>query len=70
MTLDDIDAKNMLRGKQLGFSDLQISSLLLGSYGENDIRTKRLGYASGAISPFVKQIDTLAAEYPAQIIYI
>ena len=70
MTLDDIDAKNMLRGKQLGFSDLQISSLLLGNYGENDIRTKRLGYASGAISPFVKQIDTLAAEYPAQIIYI
>ena len=70
MTLDDIDAKIMLRGKQLGFSDLQISSLLLENYGENDIRNKLLGYASGAISPFVKQIDTLAAEYPAQIIYI
>lgn len=53
------------RAKQLGFSDKQIS--LTVDKDKFDIRNlrKRLG-----IQPFVKQIDTLAAEYPAQTNYL
>ena len=53
------------RAKQLGFSDKQIS-LTVGK-DKFDIRNlrKKLG-----IQPFVKQIDTLAAEYPAKTNYL
>jgi len=57
----------MLEAKQLGFSDAQISKLLVGGPTEDQVRTKRKGLD---IKPFVKQIDTLAAEYPAQTNYL
>lgn len=69
-TLESIDAETFLRAKQLGFSDNQISRLLDGDRGSRRgysamlatrARRKELG-----IEPFTKQIDTLAAEYPAQ----
>ncbi len=51
--------------KQHGFSDLQIGrSLGLDELQARDLR-KNYGLA-----PFVKQIDTLAAEYPAQTNYL
>jgi len=55
----------LLQAKQLGFSDKQLSIIFNVSY--LDVKRKRdeLG-----IRPAVKQIDTLAAEYPAQTNYL
>ena len=55
----------LLEAKQFGFSDTQIAEITHGT--ETEIRSlrERLG-----ITPHVKQIDTLAAEYPAQTNYL
>ncbi len=60
----DLSAKNVRRGKQLGFSDQQIATIRRCSAEEIRALRKELG-----IVPYVKQIDTLAAEYPAQTNY-
>ncbi|KAA6344435.1 Carbamoyl-phosphate synthase large chain, partial [termite gut metagenome] len=61
----------LLRAKQQGFSDFQIARALWKDKMEdshiNDIRQYRMKLA---IVPVVKQIDTLAAEYPAQTNYL
>ncbi len=58
--------KNILvNSKQAGFSDLQISKILCCE--EQEVREMRLNYG---IHPVVKQIDTLAAEFPAQTNYL
>ena len=67
MSLDTTNAEQLLDAKQLGFSDIQIASLMQGGSSEQDVRAKRKGWN---IKPFVKQIDTLAAEYPAQTNYL
>ncbi len=51
--------------KRVGFSDPQIAALLDSS--ERIIRKMRSNYG---LKPFVKQIDTLAGEYPAQTNYL
>jgi carbamoyl-phosphate synthase large subunit len=53
------------RAKRLGFSDIQIAKTLKKS--ENKIRKFR---KKNGIIPVVKQIDTLAAEWPAQTNYL
>lgn len=60
-----IDAELMRQAKKYGFSDKQIA--LLTGKNEAAIRTirKKMG-----IVPVVKQIDTLAAEYPAKTNYL
>ena len=60
-----IDFDLMKEAKQNGFSDLQIAELVHST--ENEVRVKRklLG-----VLPVVKQIDTMAAEYPAQTNYL
>ncbi|KAL7882173.1 hypothetical protein AOLI_G00090220 [Acnodon oligacanthus] len=55
----------LLKSKQEGFSDRQIGQALGSSEGE--VRTLRLSHN---IRPWVKQIDTLAAEYPAVTNYL
>jgi len=57
--------------KQLGFSDFQIARLVFNDkkYDENMLKIRRLRKKQGII-PFVKQIDTLAAEYPAKTNYL
>uniref|UniRef100_A0A8C5HYZ9 Carbamoyl-phosphate synthase [ammonia], mitochondrial n=1 Tax=Gouania willdenowi TaxID=441366 RepID=A0A8C5HYZ9_GOUWI len=55
----------LLRAKQNGFSDRQVGKIL--GYSENQARDLRL---SLDIRPWVKQIDTLAAEYPAMTNYL
>ena len=55
----------LLRAKQLGFSDKQIGIAL--DKEELDIRDLRKHYH---LEPCVRQIDTLAAEYPAQTNYL
>ncbi|WP_243348790.1 carbamoyl-phosphate synthase (glutamine-hydrolyzing) large subunit [Parabacteroides sp. FAFU027] len=73
-TFDKIESlpANLLRhAKQQGFSDFQIGRLIVGKGDEdvslNAVRDYR---KSLGITPVVKQIDTLAAEYPAQTNYL
>jgi len=63
----------LLKSKQLGFSDFQIARLVFKSEDsdiENDLLKVRNHRIKNSIVPFVKQIDTLAAEYPAQTNYL
>uniref|UniRef100_A0A3Q1C6V0 carbamoyl-phosphate synthase (ammonia) n=1 Tax=Amphiprion ocellaris TaxID=80972 RepID=A0A3Q1C6V0_AMPOC len=55
----------LLMAKQNGFSDQQVGQILGSSEGK--ARELRLTYG---IKPWVKQIDTLAAEYPAMTNYL
>ncbi len=55
----------LLEAKRAGFSDCQIAKNL--DCHDDDVRRMRKNYG---IKPCVKQIDTLAAEYPAQTNYL
>jgi len=61
----DLPPSLLREAKQKGFSDLQIATLT-GS-GEEAIRRRRKKLG---IVPCVKQVDTLAAEYPAKTNYL
>lgn len=64
--LEDEDAKALIaEAKRLGFSDKQIS--LLSKVRLDDTRSKRL---SSIGLPVVRQIDTVAAEWPARTNYL
>ena len=62
---DTLSKELLLKAKQLGFSDKQLS--LIFTKNQIDIRELRKKLH---IIPVVKQIDTLAAEYPAQTNYL
>lgn len=64
-SLKDITKVEMLQAKSCGFSDKQIGQLL--NTTEDEVRAKR---KSLGVLPVVKQIDTLAGEYPAQTNYL
>jgi len=64
-TLSTLPATTLLQAKKSGFSDLQIGSKVGSS--EREVRAARLSYG---ISPYVKQIDTMAAEFPAATNYL
>ncbi len=53
------------RAKQAGFSDEQIA--LLCGVEESEVRNWRL---NDGLVPFIRQIDTMAGEYPAQTNYL
>ena len=57
--------------KGAGFSDFQLARLVLkkGVMEENVLKVREYRKNAGII-PYVKQIDTLAAEYPAQTNYL
>lgn len=55
----------MQTAKRQGFSDAQIAGLVNGK--EDDVRALRKALG---ITPFVKRIDTLAAEFPAHTNYL
>ncbi|KAG9245709.1 carbamoyl-phosphate synthase-like protein arginine-specific large chain [Calycina marina] len=55
----------IMKAKKLGFGDKQIA-LAVGST-ENEVRARRKNFG---ITPFVKKIDTLAAEFPADTNYL
>lgn len=55
----------MHTAKRQGFADLQIANLVAGKEGE--VRALRKAYG---ITPYVKRIDTLAAEFPAHTNYL
>jgi carbamoyl-phosphate synthase/aspartate carbamoyltransferase len=64
-TVDNISPAIFRRAKELGFSDKQLATFW--SSNENHVRRARLEYN---IMPFVKQIDTVAAEFPAYTNYL
>ncbi|CAE6458358.1 unnamed protein product [Rhizoctonia solani] len=64
-SLKAIDGELMHRAKKMGFSDQQIASLTNSTEAEARAHRKSLG-----VTPFVKRIDTLAAEYPAHTNYL
>jgi carbamoyl-phosphate synthase large subunit len=53
------------QSKKLGFSDKQIAII----YGKEELAVRELRKKL-SVFPFIKQIDTLAAEYPAQTNYL
>ncbi len=69
-SLPDIDLSD---AKKLGFSDFQIARIVLKSTSlqmEEGLLKVRKHRISRNILPVVKQIDTLAGEFPAQINYL
>jgi len=64
----------LLEAKQMGFSDFQLARLVLKNpdTGKTDDEMMQLRRyrQSRQIVPYVKQIDTLAAEHPAQTNYL
>jgi carbamoyl-phosphate synthase large subunit len=72
-SLPALDDSLLLQAKKEGFSDFQIARLVLKSSNKainNDLLTVRDWRKSKNILPSVKQIDTLAGEYPAQTNYL
>ncbi|MEG2864951.1 MAG: carbamoyl-phosphate synthase (glutamine-hydrolyzing) large subunit [Mucinivorans sp.] len=71
--LESIPTALLREVKQKGFSDFQIARTVLHSLDmgmEQAIAHVRQWRISRGITPWVKQIDTLAAEYPAQTNYL
>ena len=71
--IKDIPQDLLKLAKQQGFSDFQIAKAVLkqnlGNGDEANLKVRALRNEYG-IKPVVKQIDTLAAEYPAQTNYL
>nr|NVI70405.1 rudimentary [Cucujiformia] len=64
-TQDQLNQKILLKSKQLGFSDKQIGQAVKST--EQAIRNMRQDFD---VKPYVKQIDTVAAEWPATTNYL
>ncbi len=62
---EKISPITLRKAKEMGFSDFQIGKATGIDMSEVRIRRKELG-----ILPVIKQIDTLAAEYPAETNYL
>ncbi|KAI2640458.1 putative carbamoyl-phosphate synthase arginine-specific large chain [Hypomontagnella submonticulosa] len=64
-TIDGLKRDLLLKAKKMGFSDKQIANAVKSN--EDAVRALRL---SMDIRPWVKKIDTLAAEFPANTNYL
>ncbi|KAF9970688.1 hypothetical protein BGZ73_006562 [Actinomortierella ambigua] len=64
-TPNDLPVSMLRHAKQLGFSDRQIAQAI----ASNELSVRRMRVDAG-ITPFVKQIDTVAAEFPAFTNYL
>ncbi|MEG1793987.1 MAG: carbamoyl-phosphate synthase (glutamine-hydrolyzing) large subunit [Rikenellaceae bacterium] len=72
-SIADVPNDKLLLAKQLGFSDFQLARAILKSSNEEietDLLRVRTHRKEQGIVPVIKQIDTLAAEYPAQTNYL
>ena len=72
-SLESLPSELLIQSKVFGFSDFQIARHVLksGSSAINRDLLRVRGYRKGlGILPYVKQIDTLAAEYPAVTNYL
>ena len=72
-SLEEVPDEKLLEAKIQGFSDFQLARYILKSEIseiEKDLIKVREFRKARKILPYVKQIDTLAAEYPAQTNYL
>lgn len=72
-SLESLSDTLLLQAKRQGYSDFQVARLVLKSTNKeinNDLLKVREWRKSKNILPCVKQIDTLAGEYPAQTNYL
>ncbi len=72
-TLQEVPCDLLKKAKISGFSDFQIARFVLkkvNDYIEEGLLEVREFRKKNNIVPYVKQIDTLAAEYPAQTNYL
>ena len=70
--IEEISAELMKTVKQKGFSDFQIARFVFrqpGNMHKEMLQVRNYRKALGIV-PYIKQIDTLAAEYPAQTNYL
>jgi len=63
--LQSVRKELLLQAKKMGFSDKQIAACVNST--EDEVRAYRLSFG---IRPWVKKIDTLAAEFPADTNYL
>ncbi len=70
-TLEALPEDALLDAKKMGFSDFQVARLVLKPDNMEDglLQVRDFRKANG-ILPVVKQIDTMAGEFPAQINYL
>jgi carbamoyl-phosphate synthase large subunit len=72
-SLEELPVELLQLAKKQGYSDFQIARLVLKSedlsLNEDNLRVRAFRKKLGIV-PFVKQIDTLAGEYPAQTNYL
>lgn len=72
--IDKLPYELLLRAKRQGFSDFQIARFVLAAKdvkaGDKEALAVRSQRKQLGITPVVKQIDTLAAEYPAETNYL
>jgi len=71
--IEEVPVELLQLSKKQGYSDFQLARLVLkckdGSIHEESLKVREYRKKLGII-PFVKQIDTLAGEYPAQTNYL
>ncbi|KAL8731481.1 MAG: hypothetical protein Q9181_004292 [Wetmoreana brouardii] len=65
LTASTVPVGLIRRAKELGFSDRQLAKF----WSSNELAVRRLRVEAG-ITPYVKQIDTVAAEFPAYTNYL
>ncbi|MDF1571542.1 MAG: carbamoyl-phosphate synthase (glutamine-hydrolyzing) large subunit [Bacteroidales bacterium] len=69
-SLEKLEDDLLLQAKVAGFSDFQLARIILNGNVSEEMQLVREHRKKRGIVPSVKQIDTLAAEYPAQTNYL
>lgn len=69
-SLESLPDPLLLEAKRAGFSDFQVARLVMKGNVSSNMMEVRHHRKERNILPYVKQIDTLAAEYPAQTNYL
>ena len=69
-SLKNLHDELLIQAKKAGFSDFQVARLVMKGDVTKNMLTIREHRKKRGILPSVKQIDTLAAEYPAQTNYL
>ena len=69
-SLKALDDDLLLQSKVAGFSDFQLARIILNGDVTEEMHLVREHRKQRNIVPYVKQIDTLAAEYPAKTNYL
>ena len=64
-TTANVPTSMLLNAKRMGFSDRQLARF----WSSNELAVRRVRTENG-VAPFVKQIDTVAAEFPARTNYL